>query len=139
MRDLGAASSRPGSVPHVCGGCYEVPEQLRADVAAVVPAALATTSWGTPSVDLGAGVHAQLVELDVDVHDESRCTRESPTSTPTAATVLAPADWPAWSGCGGDRMSRRDEIEAGLARSARGSRRLCRRRAARPTTSGWSW
>jgi copper oxidase (laccase) domain-containing protein len=62
----------------VCGRCYEVPEQLRAEVAAAAPASYAETSWGTPSVDLGAGIRAQLEELDVVVHDASRCTRESP-------------------------------------------------------------
>jgi copper oxidase (laccase) domain-containing protein len=54
-----------------------VPEQMRADVAAVVPDSYSETAWGTPSVDLGAGVRAQLEELDVVVNDVSRCTRES--------------------------------------------------------------
>jgi copper oxidase (laccase) domain-containing protein len=43
-----------------------------------VPASYAETSWGTPSIDLGAGVRAQLEEADVVVHDASRCTLESP-------------------------------------------------------------
>ena len=77
MRDLGAGRIEGWIGPHVCGRCYEVPEQMRADVAAVVPDSYAETSWGTPSVDLGAGVRAQLEELDVTVHDVSRCTRES--------------------------------------------------------------
>lgn len=46
--------------PHVCGACYEVPEQLRTEVAHLVPQAFATTSWGAPSLDLGAGVASQL-------------------------------------------------------------------------------
>jgi len=77
MRDLGADRIEAWIGPHVCGRCYEVPEQLRADVSAVVPEAFAETSWGTPSLDLGAGVRAQLERLDVLVHDASRCTRES--------------------------------------------------------------
>jgi YfiH family protein len=77
MRDLGAGRIEAWVGPHVCGRCYEVPEQLRADVAAVVPEAFAETSWGTPSVDLGASVRAQLERRDVVVHDVSRCTRES--------------------------------------------------------------
>jgi polyphenol oxidase len=77
MRELGAGRIEAWVGPHVCGRCYEVPEQLRAEVAAVVPESHAETSWGTPSLDLGAGVHAQLEELDVLVHDVSRCTRES--------------------------------------------------------------
>jgi len=77
MRELGADRIEGWIGPHVCGRCYEVPQQMRADVAAVVPDSYAETSWGTPSLDLGAGVRAQLEELDVEVHDVSRCTRES--------------------------------------------------------------
>jgi hypothetical protein len=64
--------------PHVCGGCYEVPAEMQDDVAAVVPEARATTTWGTPSLDLGAGVRAQLTRAGVTIEDVSRCTRESP-------------------------------------------------------------
>jgi YfiH family protein len=78
MRDLGAGAVEAWLGPHVCGRCYEVPDEMREEVAAVVPASYGETSWGTPSVDLGAGVRAQLEQLDVVVHDESRCTRESP-------------------------------------------------------------
>ena len=41
-------------------------------------ASLSTTSWGTPSLDVGAGVRAQLVRDGVEVVDLSTCTRESP-------------------------------------------------------------
>jgi len=44
----------------------------------VSPASLATTSWGTPALDIGAGVCAQLERVGVAVTDVSRCTRESP-------------------------------------------------------------
>ena len=47
-------------------------------VAAVEPATRATTSWGTPSLDVGAGVRAQLEREGVVVVDVSCCTRESP-------------------------------------------------------------
>ncbi|MGI8524360.1 MAG: peptidoglycan editing factor PgeF [Nocardioides sp.] len=78
MRDLGATSLTAWVGPHVCGACYEVPEEMREAVAEVEPASRATTSWGTPSVDVGAGVRAQLERDDVSVVDLSRCTRESP-------------------------------------------------------------
>ncbi|MCW2854790.1 MAG: yfiH [Marmoricola sp.] len=78
MRDLGATSITAWIGPHVCGACYEVPAAMQAEVAALVPAAVATTSWGTPSLDLGAGVRAQLVAAGVTLIDLSRCTRESP-------------------------------------------------------------
>lgn len=77
MRDLGARRIEAWIGPHVCGRCYEVPEELREEVAAVVPQARATTSWGTPALDLGAGVRAQLEAGGVHVHDVSACTRES--------------------------------------------------------------
>ncbi|WP_309649392.1 peptidoglycan editing factor PgeF [Nocardioides sp.] len=77
MRELGARELTAWVGPHVCGACYEVPEELRAEVGALVPAAVATTSWGTPSLDLGAGVRSQLEADGVRVVDASRCTRES--------------------------------------------------------------
>ncbi len=46
MRELGATGITAWIGPHVCGACYEVPEQMRDAVAAVVPEAHATTSWG---------------------------------------------------------------------------------------------
>ncbi|MFF2776286.1 peptidoglycan editing factor PgeF [Streptomyces sp. NPDC058052] len=65
--------------PAVCGRCYEVPEAMRAEVAAVEPDAHAETSWGTPAVDVAAGVRAQLARLGVtDVEDTGVCTLESP-------------------------------------------------------------
>ncbi|MDQ4052485.1 MAG: peptidoglycan editing factor PgeF [Actinomycetota bacterium] len=77
MRDLGADAITAWLGPHVCGSCYEVPAAMQADVGAVVPAAVTTTSWGTPSLDLGAGVRAQLEAAGVTMVDASRCTRES--------------------------------------------------------------
>lgn len=77
MRELGATRLTAWVGPHVCGACYEVPADLQAQVGALVPAAVATTSWGTPSLDLGAGVRSQLEADGVTVVDASRCTRES--------------------------------------------------------------
>lgn len=77
MRELGATEVTAWVGPHVCGSCYEVPAALQAEVGAVVPASVATTSWGTPALDLGAGVRAQLEEAGVRVVDVARCTRES--------------------------------------------------------------
>jgi polyphenol oxidase len=77
MRALGANAPQAWIGPHVCGGCYEVPEELRRDVAARVPAAFACTTWGTASLDLGAGVAAQLRAAGCEVVDASECTRES--------------------------------------------------------------
>jgi YfiH family protein len=80
MIELGAEPSRivARTGPAVCGRCYEVPEEMRAEVAAVEPAAHAETSWGTPAVDVTAGVHAQLERLGVRDREQSPvCTLES--------------------------------------------------------------
>lgn len=76
MRDSGASRIRAWLGPHVCGGCYEVPSSMRDEVCDLVPQAWAQTSWGTPSVDIGAGAAAQLRADDVAVQDVSRCTVE---------------------------------------------------------------
>lgn len=76
MRAEGADDLVAWVGPHVCGACYEVPEAMRAEVSARVPEAYAVTRWGTPSLDLGAGVRAQLDALGVEVTEVGRCTRE---------------------------------------------------------------
>lgn len=81
MLSLGAEPERiiARTGPAVCGRCYEVPEAMRADVAALEPAAWAQTSWGTPAVDVTAAVHAQLQALGVrDLQSSGVCTLESP-------------------------------------------------------------
>jgi polyphenol oxidase len=73
-----AGSRRPVAVlgPSICGGCYEVPQQMADDVAAVVPGSRATTRQGTPAVDVPAGVLAQLAALDVPAQRLDACTAE---------------------------------------------------------------
>ncbi len=80
MTELGADPARivARTGPAVCGRCYEVPDAMRAEVTAEEPTAYAETSWGTPAVDVAAGVHAQLARLGV--HDRAQspvCTLES--------------------------------------------------------------
>ncbi|MFC1443870.1 peptidoglycan editing factor PgeF [Streptacidiphilus sp. N1-10] len=81
MVALGAEAGRITAAigPSVCGHCYEVPVKLRAEVAGVEPATWSETSWGTPALDLPAGVRAQLTALGVTVADLPHiCTMESP-------------------------------------------------------------
>ena len=99
MRELGAERLTAWLGPHVCGRCYEVPEEMRAEVARVVPESFSETSWGTPALDLGAGVRSQLAAAGVDsVHETGVCTRED-ASWPshrrdgTAATRFAGVVW----------------------------------------------
>ncbi|WP_371529674.1 peptidoglycan editing factor PgeF [Streptomyces sp. NBC_01283] len=80
MMKLGADPARiiARTGPAVCGRCYEVPQEMRADAAAIEPAAYAETSWGTPAVDVTAGVHAQLERFGVRDREQSPvCTLES--------------------------------------------------------------
>ncbi|MGI8576414.1 MAG: laccase domain-containing protein [Nocardioidaceae bacterium] len=77
MRSSGAQDIEAWVGPHVCGGCYEVPTALRAEVAAAAPAGFACTTWGTPAVDIGAAVRAQLGLCGCVVNDLAVCTLES--------------------------------------------------------------
>ncbi len=57
MVELGA---RPADLtasigPSICGACYEVPETMREEAAALLPATWARTRRGTPALDLRAG------------------------------------------------------------------------------------
>jgi YfiH family protein len=67
MQALGAIAPRIRAVtgPAVCGACYEVPASMRAEVAAAAPAARSLTRAGEPSLDIAAGVAAQLRAADV--------------------------------------------------------------------------
>lgn len=80
MIRLGAEPARmvARSGPSVCGRCYEVPDAMREDVAAVVPEAYTKTSWGTPAVDVVAGARAQAAARGVtDWVQSGICTLES--------------------------------------------------------------
>lgn len=74
--DRAADGVRAWIGPGVCGHCYEVPAELRADGAARIPATAAETSWGTPALDLPAGAEAVLRGLGVDVERVPVCTLE---------------------------------------------------------------
>lgn len=64
--------------PAICGRCYEVPAAMHDDVVAMAPAARATTSAGTPGLDLPAAVRAQLLEARAYGANPAPCTREDP-------------------------------------------------------------
>jgi YfiH family protein len=67
MSQAGADPARMHAVigPHICSACYEVPEQLRARVAERVPESACVTRAGTPGIDIGAGIEAQLARAGV--------------------------------------------------------------------------
>ena len=78
MRERGASDVRAWVGPRACGRCHELPAELADTVASVVPEARSTTSWGTPAIDVGAGVLAQLAAEGVAAIDvgADECTIE---------------------------------------------------------------
>ena len=93
------AGSPPCSARRSAAGATKCPTGCGDEVAAAVPEAYAETSWGTPAVDVAAGVHAQLAALGVRatgapgrLHPGVR-----PTTSPTAASA-SPDGSPATSG-----------------------------------------
>lgn len=77
MRDAGAVDIRAWVGPSICGSCYEVPGSMRDSVTAVVPATWSQTSWGTPGLDLPAGVRSQLEAEGVAIEYAGPCTLEN--------------------------------------------------------------
>ncbi len=81
---LVAAGATPGGTdallgPAVCGKCYEVPAEVRAEVEARLPGSATTTRRGTPGLDLRAGIARQLAALGVArIVADPRCTAEDP-------------------------------------------------------------
>lgn len=79
MAELGAREISAWIGPHICGECYEVPAGMRAEFGVAHPVAVGMTSWGTPSLDLGAAAAAQLAGLGCRVTRVDTCTRTTPT------------------------------------------------------------
>ena len=77
MRASGATDIRAWLGPSVCGNCYEVPAELRDEVAALLPATWSTTTWGTPALDLPGGAASQLDALGVPIEYRGPCTLEN--------------------------------------------------------------
>ena len=79
MASLGARARHVSALlgPAVCGDCYEVPGEMQAEVARVVPAAAVRTRKGTPGLDLRAGVTDGLRRAGIpEVVQDPRCTVE---------------------------------------------------------------
>lgn len=82
IRLMGTQGAEPATTwalvgPTICGPCYEVPEQRRQEVIAVVPAAQSTSAAGGPAIDVRAGVCAQLGAANVAYSTVGGCTAES--------------------------------------------------------------
>ncbi|MGV9329735.1 peptidoglycan editing factor PgeF [Streptosporangium sandarakinum] len=84
VAEMAARGAEPGRMtaligPMACGSCYEVPEEMRAEVTAVVPEAWSITRHDTPALDLRAAINSQLARAGVgEITHDTRCTIESP-------------------------------------------------------------
>ncbi len=77
MRDLGAQQITARLGPSVCPRCYPVPLPMREQVAAQRPETRSVDRHGAPSLDIAAGVLAQLAPLCADVREVGGCTVET--------------------------------------------------------------
>jgi hypothetical protein len=80
MEQLGAHSAAMQAYigPAICGNCYEVGPEVLAQVGKVMPTAPGSTSWGTPAVDLRAGMRERLDRLGIHSELVGECTFEHP-------------------------------------------------------------
>lgn len=77
LADVGVKVTHAAIGPAICGRCYEVPEAMRDEAAAQLPSLWATTSWGTPALDVPGGVAAQLRAAGIARIDQHNiCTLE---------------------------------------------------------------
>lgn len=77
MRDLGATKIAARVGPSISARQYEVEASLRDAVAEVEPLAASVTGWGTPAVDVAAGVLSQLARCGVDTQTVAGCSASS--------------------------------------------------------------
>lgn len=66
MRSRGARAVKAWIGPHICGACYEVAPEMAADYARSMGLPPSHTRWGTPSIDLAAGLRGKLDGTDVE-------------------------------------------------------------------------
>jgi YfiH family protein len=78
MRELGAADITARVGPAICGRCYPVPAAMQEEVASGVSEARATAADGSPSLDIPAGVAAQLRAQGAQVTRVPGCSAEQP-------------------------------------------------------------
>lgn len=81
MAELSARIDRTYAVigPRICAEHYEVPAQMRDEVAAAAPGSAAATSAGRPALDIRAGILAQLHAAGVPQWMVMpQCTAETP-------------------------------------------------------------
>lgn len=76
MAQQGASRMVARIGPSICARCYPVPLALREEVAAVEPVARSVSRRGEPSLDVAAGVLAQLTAAGVEAVEVAGCSAE---------------------------------------------------------------
>ena len=77
MRELGAEQIRAEFGPSICGKCYEVGEDIFAEVVAAHPHARSSQTNYEFALDLPTALEYQLMQLDIPVLRSPICTYES--------------------------------------------------------------
>ena len=77
MRDMGASEITAILGPSICGGCYEVSEDIFREVIALHPSAESHTPQGTFALDLPKALIEVLRDEAIQVVNEFACTVES--------------------------------------------------------------
>jgi YfiH family protein len=77
MRDIGASEITAILGPSICGGCYEVSEEIYSDVTSLHPAARSSTKAGTFALDLPEALRSVLRDENVAILNEFECTFEN--------------------------------------------------------------
>ncbi|WP_022872313.1 polyphenol oxidase family protein [Nesterenkonia alba] len=78
LREAGAERITAWIGPGACGQCYEIPEDMVAEIAAERPAIRSQTRWGSAALDLRAEAVRILTAAGADVVDLGGCTIEDP-------------------------------------------------------------
>lgn len=76
MRAMGADQISAHIGPAICGDCYEVSEEIFAEVTSLHPASASRSPSGAPTLDLLAGLREVLRNNSVSVSEEVKCTVE---------------------------------------------------------------
>jgi YfiH family protein len=77
MKEMGALHITAIFGPAICGGCYEVSQELHDEVTASHPFAKSITHEGKPALDIVSALRIVLADEGVAVQDKFTCTFES--------------------------------------------------------------
>jgi YfiH family protein len=77
MRDMGASDIRAVIGPAICGVCYEVSEEIFAEVTALHPAAASKSARGNRALDLPAALVQVLKAQNIEAEIAGGCTVEN--------------------------------------------------------------